>query len=64
MQDWQQRVIDEKSALDERLTKLERFMEGEEFEQLSTKDRTLLDHQSYWMAGYSQVLGQRIRRFA
>lgn len=63
MQDWQQRVIDEKTALDEKLNKLEAFLEGEGFESLGNKDKTLLEHQAHWMNGYSGILGERIRRF-
>jgi len=63
MQELQQ-VIDEKAELDANLNKLEAFLEGEGFDGLGMKDKTLLEQQAHYMSCYSSVLGERIRRFS
>ena len=62
-QEWQQRVIDEKAALDEKITKLEKARADPWFEELNPYDRQLLISQLTYMRQYSLVLGQRIERF-
>jgi hypothetical protein len=43
--DWQQRVIDEKAELDERIGKLCAFLKGDAYRALPDVDRHLLDRQ-------------------
>ena len=62
--DGQQRVIDEKNALDEKLIKLSAFVRTDEFYALDTEDRQLLRRQREVMLQYSDILGDRIARFA
>lgn len=59
----EQRVIDEKNALDEKLIKLSAFVRTEEFYALDTEDRQLLRRQREVMLDYSDILGDRIARF-
>ena len=64
MQPHQQRVIEEKAELDERLSKLKAFAGTEEFASLSEAERARLNCQGLFMAGYSAVLGERIAAFS
>lgn len=63
MQPHQQRVIDEKTELDERLSKLSAFLEGAIFSGLSIDEQTRLRRQADYMTQYSQVLAERIAAF-
>lgn len=63
LQPHQQRVIEEKHALDEKLTKLHAFCGGPVFAQLAPEDRALLFEQRSLMTLYSAVLERRIARF-
>jgi hypothetical protein len=63
MQPFQQRVIDEKAALDEKLVKLQTFIKSESFLTLDPMDRLLLIDQQYSMQDYSEILTKRIARF-
>lgn len=63
MQPHQQRVIEEKAELDERLSKLKAFAGTETFASLSEAERARLNCQGLFMAGYSAVLGERIAAF-
>ena len=56
MERWQQRVIDEKRALDERLAKLVAFLSKGEPDELLWRQKVL-------MLEYSYILGERIKRF-
>ncbi|HXN09115.1 MAG TPA: hypothetical protein VN860_05600 [Candidatus Acidoferrales bacterium] len=56
MEGWQQRVIDEKRALDERLAKLVAFLSKGEPDELLWRQKVL-------MLEYSYILGERIKRF-
>ena len=62
MENWQQRIIDEKEELDTKLTKLEKFIYNEEgtFNSLSNMNQNLLRAQAEIMAEYSAVLRRRI----
>ena len=63
---YQQRVVDEKAALDEKISKLEDFVLGagkDKFLALDLRDQLLLNDQHKHMLAYSHVLQQRIRRF-
>lgn len=64
MIEWQQRVVDEKAALDEKLKALNAFVEkSPESMKLSKGQRTLLTRQSATMKRYSDILGERIALF-
>lgn len=60
---WQQRVIEEKSELDAKITKLREFIGTKEHDKLDATQRTLLMRQMHTMTAYSVVLGQRIDLF-
>jgi hypothetical protein len=64
MQPHQQRVVDEKTELDDKLVKLDAFIVGSEiFKDLPEDERTRLRKQAGFMKGYSDVLGDRIAAF-
>jgi hypothetical protein len=60
----QQRVVDEKAELDERLEKLIAFTRTPIFAGLDAEERNRLDQQAATMAMYSDILGDRIAAFA
>lgn len=62
MKPHEQRIIDEKNALDEKLIKLSSFVRTEAFYALRTEDRQLLRRQREVMLEYSDILGDRIAR--
>lgn len=59
----QQRVVDEKKELDDRLTKLLAFFQLPLFGLLSDAERSRMRNQARFMDGYSAVLGERIEAF-
>jgi hypothetical protein len=59
----QQRVVDEKEELSERLSKLQAFFQGPIFPTLSEAERMRLRNQVRFMDGYAAVLEDRIRAF-
>jgi hypothetical protein len=61
--DYQQRVIDEKRELDEKLDRLEKFMESVTCEGLCFSERMRLNNQRLYMRAYSRTLGERIEAF-
>lgn len=61
--DWQQRVVDEKAALDQKLEALCLFSYGRTFETLPLMERERLNMQRHLMTCYSAVLGARIAAF-
>lgn len=63
MQPYQQRVVDEKAELSEKLEKLETFLGGEIYSSLPTAEQTRLSRQSLIMQLYEQVLEERIGSF-
>ena len=63
LQPYQQRVVDEKARLDEKLAKLLAFRRTELFAGLPTSEQVLLHDQCMHMSGYSEVLGKRIAAF-
>jgi hypothetical protein len=63
MQPHQQRVVDEKTELDERLMKLIAFFDNPIFAGLPADEQDRLKRQKEHMAGYSDVLGERIADF-
>jgi len=64
MQEFQQRVVDEKAALDEKREKLGQFIGGDIFNGLPQDEQERLDRQAALMRDYSAVLGERIAAFA
>lgn len=64
MQPHQQRVVDEKAELDEKIAKLRIFInENPAYLQLPQAEALLMHDQISAMARYSDVLGQRISIF-
>ena len=64
MQDFQQRVVDEKAALDEKLEKLCLFCyRAKTFESLPIMEQERLNQQRHVMTVYSAILGARIAAF-
>lgn len=63
MQDFQQRVVNEKAELDEKLEKLCLFCYGRTFETLPLMERERLNQQRHIMTSYSAILGARIAAF-
>lgn len=63
MEPHQQRVVDEKKELDERLAKLSEFGKGELFESLAPSEQGRLNRQHSIMEDLSTVLGERIAAF-
>lgn len=60
----QQRVLDEKRELDERLSKLDAFiLDNPLYPQLPTDEQDRLSRQSKVMAAYSGILDERIAKF-
>ena len=62
-QPYQQRVIDEKTELDNKLTKLVGFFDTGIFKGLPEDEQRRLREQSEHMTNYSAVLGARISAF-
>lgn len=63
MKPHQQRVVDEKSSLDEKIGKLVAFMDSDASQVLSLTEEDDLEEQLEYMQKYSEVLGRRISRF-
>ena len=64
MEDFQQRVVDEKAELDERTDRLEKFIASSPvFAESPVGERHRLVRQHTHMAAYSDVLGERISSF-
>jgi hypothetical protein len=63
MQPHEQRVVDEKKELDEKLYKLNQFIGGEIFLSLPYAERERLGRQSGVMRMYSEILQERITHF-
>lgn len=60
----QQRVVDEKAELDEKLGKLHDFIQGNPiFKTLPEDEQKRLQRQDLVMAEYSQILSERIAAF-
>ncbi len=63
MKPHQERVVTEKSQLDEKIDKLRAFLSGDVFLTLPGDERARLSCQLGHMQGYSAVLGDRIAAF-
>ena len=64
MQNWQQRVMDEKTVLDDNLSRLIPFIGSETFNGLPEDEQKRLRRQEMLMELYSEVLAERITNFA
>ena len=63
LQPHQQRVVDEKIALDQKYTSLTAFSITETFANLDEAERDRLKRQHAAMSEYSGILGERIAAF-
>ena len=63
MQDFQQRVVDEKQELDLKLNALRGFLYSTIFNGLPTAEQARLLVQEYIMTSYSNILSERIKAF-
>lgn len=64
MQDYQQRVVDEKKELDDKIAKLGSFVVSIKFLDVSLAERDLMVDQLKVMQQYSDLLRVRIELFA
>lgn len=64
MESWQERVIDERKQLDDKIAKLLAFLEGPQFFKLAEGERARLRRQYGAMKDYSQALEERIDAFS
>jgi len=53
-------LAEEKAKLDKKIMKLNNFIRGVDFMNLTTRHRDMLEHQSIAMTNYSQILRDRI----
>ena len=60
---YQQRVVDEKASLDEKLSRLLTAFSSPLFDSLEKEEQSRLGHQIRYMEGYSEVLAERIAAF-
>ena len=63
MPPYQQRVVDERNALDEKITALRKFIASDMFKTVAEAERLRLGRQLVAMASYSEVLNERIMAF-
>jgi hypothetical protein len=59
---YQELVVNDKEALDEKIEALRLFFNTETFQALVDRDKYLLVQQAGVMANYSRILGDRIAR--
>ena len=64
MQPFQQRVVDEQRVLEDKITALERFVEGDFFKKLPKDEQDRLTMQAIHMDAYNDVLRDRIKNFS
>jgi hypothetical protein len=60
MEAFVERMITEKDELQDKVTKLENFINGEKFKELKGLEQVYLKEQLKFMRGYLSVLRQRI----
>ena len=63
MEDWQQRVVDEQRDLEDKIKKLEAFIDGEQFGGIRQAVRIAMRDQHRHMVGYNRALLDRIAMF-
>lgn len=64
MKPFQERVVEEKKQLDEKIEKLNTFLDHVEISSIPQDEWERLTRQQALMLSYSQVLGERIEHFA
>jgi hypothetical protein len=60
---YQQRVVEEKDDLDQKLDALHAFQDGPLFPRLTSAEQARLSLQAHYMSRYSEILGERIAAF-
>lgn len=63
MEDWQERLLDEKAELEKRKIKLFQYLRNNFDGSLTTQEelnKKLLEAQLHWMSGYLDVLQKRV----
>jgi len=60
---YQQRVVDEKAELDQKLDALHASHDGPLFPRLTSAEQARMNLQAHYMARYSEILGERIAAF-
>lgn len=63
MEDWQQRVFEEREELRRKISKLLGMLSSEAYNKLDDMDQLLLCRQERAMAAYQDILSERIARF-
>ena len=63
MKEYQERVCEEKTALDEKLDALSAFLNKDDSPEVSSEELARLERQQAIMANYSAVLDERISAF-
>lgn len=63
MQPHQQRVVDEKTELDEKRNRLSLFRDTKLFQSLPLPEQNRMNRQMEVMKDYSRILGERIAAF-
>lgn len=63
MEEYQQRVLDKRTARESELERLDAFRKSSKFLILDREDQILLNRQSVVMHGLVEVLTERIQRF-
>ena len=63
MEDWQQRVFEEREELRRKVSKLRGMLSSPAYEKLEDHDQLLLCRQERSMMAYHDILSERISRF-
>lgn len=63
MEEYQQRVVNEKAELDRKLYLLIMFLDGETFKTLPSEEQERMQQQLGVMKEYSKILGERVAAF-
>jgi len=63
MEAYQERVVEEKKELDEKISKLSPFISSEKFLSVKEDEANRLRNQLSIMVDYSNILGERIANF-
>jgi hypothetical protein len=63
MKEYQKRVVEEKTDLDNKLVKLNNFIESDRFEDIDEEEQERLTRQGIAMQDYSLILEERIAAF-
>lgn len=64
LQPHQQRVVDEKLSLDDKIIKLQAFTDSDRFTSVDPAEQDRLFEQLHVMRHYSRILGDRIQAFS